>query len=172
MNYPAYNPYANGMYGGNMGYPQPYMGAQNMGQMPAPVQVPSVPVANNVSAQPVSQPGFVCRPVASQAEANAVPTDFTGNMLVMTDLSHGAIYTKVLDPASGSSVFDIYKKVTGEQAPGEAAPTPAPAVDYTPMFAAITDRLDQVGDRVEDLFDRIESQKKAAMRAERKAAVE
>lgn len=167
MNYPAYNPYSGGVYGQNMGYPQPYMGAQNMGQMP--VQVPNVPVVNNAPTQNVSQPGFVCRPVASLEEAKAVPTDFSGNMLVMTDLSHGAIYTKVLDPASGSSVFDTYKKIVAEQAQGEATPVPAPSVDYTPMFAAITDRLDQVSDRVEDLFDRIESQKKAALRAERKA---
>lgn len=169
MNYPAYNPYAGGMYGANIGYPQPFVNPQNG------VQTQGVaPVVNNGPTQPVSQPGFVCRPVASLEEALGTPTDFGGAITIMTDLSHDYIYTKVLNPATGSSVFGKYKKESDGASGAESAATPAPvpAVDYTPMFAAITDRLDQVSDRVEDLFDRIESQKKAAMRAERKAAAE
>lgn len=172
-NYPGFNPYVGATYAQNGGYGAPYMGAQNMGQMPA-----QVPVVNNVPAQNVSQPGFVCRPVASLEEALGTPTDFGGAITIMTDLPHDYIYTKVLNPATGSSVFGKYKKVNDDGASAEStsASAPVPAVDYTPMFAAITDRLDQVtdgmeqmSDRVEDLFDRIESQKKAAMRAERKA---
>ncbi len=165
-NYPGYYPQMGNIYAQNVGYGQPYMVPQNMGQAPA-----QVPVVNNVPAQNVSQPGFVCRPVASLEEALGTPTDFGGAITIMTDLPHDYIYTKVLNPATGSSVFGKYKKVNddGSGAESAVAPTPVPAVDYTPMFAAITDRLDQVSDRVEDLFDRIESQKKAAMRAERKA---
>lgn len=175
-NYPGFNPYAGAMYPQNLGYGAPYMGAQNVGQIPS-----QMPVVNSAPAQNVSQPGFVCRPVASLEEALGTPTDFGGAITIMTDLPHDYIYTKVLNPATGSSVFGKYKKVNddGSGAESTVAPVPVPAVDYTPMFAAITDRLDkvtdgmeQMSDRVEDLFDRIESQKKAAMRAERKAAAE
>lgn len=103
----------------------------------------------------------------------AVPTDFNGNVIVMTDLGHKYIYTKVLNPATGSSVFEKYKKEDdGKSQEGATTEEKTPAVDYTPHFTALEERLDQMSDRVEDLFDRIESQKKAAMRAERKAGKE
>jgi hypothetical protein len=68
------------------------------------------------------------RPVASYDEAKAVPTDFMGNLLVLTDLSHGCIYTKVLDPATGSSIFRVYKEVV------EPAPQPEPVAPPAPMY--------------------------------------
>lgn len=54
--------------------------------------------------------GLIALPVASHDEAKAIPTDFRGNMIVMTDLSHKKIYTKVLDPATGSPIFSSYTK--------------------------------------------------------------
>lgn len=65
---------------------------------------------------PSTQTAMRVRPVASYDEAKAVPTDFMGNMLILTDLSHGMIYTKVLDTATGSSVFKTYQLIP-EQVP-------------------------------------------------------
>lgn len=75
---------------------------------------------------PTLQNPMRVRPVASYDEAKAVPTDFMGNLLVLTDLSHGCIYTKVLDPATGSSVFRVYREVT------EPEQSIAPAPAYNP----------------------------------------
>lgn len=92
------------------------MGQQPMGQ-PAPLNpqgyIPNMPqgvpqVPNQGMYTPTQQMGFRVRPVGSYDEAKAVPTDFLGNMLVLTDLSHGKIYTKVLDPSTGSPIFKSY----------------------------------------------------------------
>lgn len=77
----------------------------------------------NYTAQP--QNGFKVFPVASIDEAVASPTDFMGNVSVMTDFSHGYIYTKVLDPNTGSSVFHKYKRELTEGEEQSAQP-PAP----------------------------------------------
>ena len=58
---------------------------------------------------PPAQQGFIVRPVASMEEAKAVPTDFSGNVTVMTDFSHGMIYTKTLNYQDGTSVFNCYR---------------------------------------------------------------
>lgn len=87
---------------------------QQMPQSPNFVpQAPSVvPTGVGQGNYPAStQIGMRVRPVASYDEAKAVPTDFMGNMLILTDLSHGNIYTKVLDPATGSSIFQTYQRV-------------------------------------------------------------
>lgn len=78
---------------------------------------PAVPQVPGQGVYPPStQIPMKVRPVASYDEAKAVPTDFMGNMLILTDLSHGMIYTKVLDPATGSSVFKAYQLIP-EQGP-------------------------------------------------------
>ena len=61
--------------------------------------------------QQMQQPGVICRPVASIDEARATPTDFSGNALLLIDLPHGMIYTKILDPQTGSAVFGVYQRV-------------------------------------------------------------
>lgn len=78
------------------------------------------------SGVPVSTPNFICRPVASYEEATATPTDLSGNILVLTDLSHGMIYTKILDPKTGTSVFSAYRQIPIQPQtpvePGQYAP--------------------------------------------------
>lgn len=78
---------------------------------------------------PALQNPMRVRPVASYDEAKAVPTDFMGNLLVLTDLSHGCIYTKVLDPATGSSVFRVYKEVIEPMPQAELVAPPVPVYD-------------------------------------------
>ena len=45
--------------------------------------------------QPAEQQ-IICRPVASIEEARAIPTDFSGALMILPDLSHGMVYTKQL----------------------------------------------------------------------------
>ncbi len=128
-------------YPGQMGVapgmqvPQPgqMYGVPGQPMQQSPNFVPQVPsgVPQGVSQgnyAPALQNPMRVRPVASYDEAKAVPTDFMGNLLVLTDLSHGCIYTKVLDPATGSSIFRIYKEVV------EPAPQPEPVAPPVPMY--------------------------------------
>lgn len=69
-------------------------------------------------AQPI-QSGVKVIPVASITEAQAVPTDFMGDTLIMTDFAHGCIYTKVLNPNTGAAIFRTFK-LTADSAPSVA----------------------------------------------------
>lgn len=89
---------------------------------------PSQPVQGNYTL-PVMQNAMRVRPVASYDEAKAVPTDFMGNLLVLTDFSHGFVYTKVLDPATNSAIFQVYKRVPES----EAQPTPPQPIAQSPV---------------------------------------
>ena len=81
-------------------YGQPYNPQYN--QQPMMQQQP-------MQQTPVQQGNFICRPVASEEEARAVPTDFTGATIVMMDTAHGSIYTKSLNPMDGSAMFATYR---------------------------------------------------------------
>lgn len=78
---------------------------------------PGVYPANN-------QPGFKVIPVTSYDEAKAVPTDFMGNLLIMPDIAHGYIYTKIFNQNTGGSIFTHYRMVTMPD-----TPTPTPSID-------------------------------------------
>lgn len=52
--------------------------------------------------------GFVCRPVTSRLEAEAVQVDFMGMGTVMPDLAHGAVYVKRFNQNTGSSDFLVF----------------------------------------------------------------
>lgn len=105
-NYPYMN-YQQPMY---QNYMQPTYPNAGWGQQTVqPVQTqPSTVVPTS------GQAGFVCRPVASMDEGKAIPTDFSGNIIVMPDFPHNAIYTKVLNPSTGSAQFDTYVKTSDE----------------------------------------------------------
>lgn len=129
-------------YPGQMGM-APGMQVQQPGQMygvpgqpmqQSPNFVPQVPsgVPQGVSQgnyAPALQNRMRVRPVASYDEAKAVPTDFMGDLLVLTDLSHGFIYTKVLDPNTGSSIFRIYREVIEPAPQPEQPAAPVPVYD-------------------------------------------
>lgn len=91
------------------------------------------------------QPGYICRPVASEEEARAVPTDFTGATLVLVDSGHGSIYTKSLNPMDGSAVFATYRY---------AEPAP-PAQETHAAFAPMED-LEKLRHEVADLRNSIQ----------------
>lgn len=94
---------------------QPYGGYQFQ-----PQQRQTIPQAQTMS-------GYICRPVASEEEARAIPTDFSGATLVMVDAAHNRIYTKSLNIYDGSAVFTAFDgpKQHPVQAPVEYAPMSA-----------------------------------------------
>lgn len=69
------------------------------------------------------QGGFMCRPVTSRLEAEAVQVDFIGPGTLMPDLSHGAIYLKRFNPNTGASDFleFVYQKPQEPPAPVQYA---------------------------------------------------
>ena len=70
-------------------------------------------------------PRIVCVPVASEQEAMAMQTDFSGALQVMVDQAHGVIYTKQLSPQTGTAEFYRYAVQQPEPAPQTvSAPVP------------------------------------------------
>lgn len=111
-----------------------------------PVQPPAPPMAPQMQAQP--QINIICRPVASIEEAKAVPTDFSGAMLVLTDFSHGAIYTKALNYQDGTALFNCYRLDNSLLNP--PVPAAMPAGDYVPRaeFDALKEEIIKINDRI------------------------
>ncbi len=102
------------------GYPQPYQYQPPYGAYPQ-YQPPQQPQQIQRQ-QPVT--GYSCRPVADEAEARAIPTDFNGTTMVLVDQAHGSIYTKGLNPVDGTPVFLAYRlQQPAVQAPVEYATT-------------------------------------------------
>jgi hypothetical protein len=79
-------------------------------------------------------------PVASEQEAMAMQTDFSGALQVMVDQAHGMIYTKQLSPQTGAAVFERYVRSRPEQA---AVETPRPEETDKPVMRSEFDKLKQ-----------------------------
>lgn len=117
------------------GYPQPYPYQPYGAYQQYPLQQ-----AQQIQRQPIMQQpmtGYSCRPVADEAEARVVPTDFGGTTLVMVDQAHGCIYTKALNPMDGTPIFATYRL--------EQPSIPAP-VEYatTEMVAKVQSELSRL----------------------------
>lgn len=104
MNYP---------YGGF--YPQNNMRASAYPQA-MPQVMPQAEPHNQVA-----QGGLKLIPVGSITEAQAVPTDFMGDTILMPDFAHGAIYMKVLNPNTGGAIFRVFKLEPEMQANAQLA---------------------------------------------------
>lgn len=122
-------------------YMQPWQMTQPSVNIPRPM--PNTQAMQN-SPLPM-QSAFKLIPVASYDEAIAVPTDFMGNMLLMPDLSHGFIYTKVFNPNTGGSIFNRYKYIPPDTQP-EEKPDDTPKIDYVPLadFEALKAELNRI----------------------------
>lgn len=134
---------------------QPMMGPQGQpGYMPQQMQ--------QMAQQPqqmAPEPRYIVRPVASEMEAMAAPTPFDGSVLLMTDLSHGMIYSKSLNCADGTALFGRY---------AAQAPAPAePVEQYAPMSA-----VDQLRRELEALRAELPGTKSAPGRGGKKEATE
>lgn len=108
-------------------YPQPDPTRQRLAQMEAaqmqPQYMPNYSQPMQMQRPAPAYPRIMSIPVASEQEAMAVQTDFTGALQVMVDQAHGMIYTKQLSPQTGASVFEKYALVQPEQVP---QPEPVP----------------------------------------------
>lgn len=147
--------YPNYGYGGYMqpvgGYapaPTPYPSSMSQ-QMPqaANMPKPQPEPAAQMQGQQGGQLNIICRPVASMEEAKAVPTDFSGALLVLTDFSHGAIYTKALNYQDGSAIFRTYR-LEEYYSPAESQ------IEKLPEYAEKKE-LDALRARMEELSERI-----------------
>lgn len=108
--------------------------------------------------QPVQKPpmqqmqaNYICRPVASEEEARAVPTDFTGATIVMVDTAHGSIYTKSLNPMDGSAMFSTYRYTE-----------PAPPAQEQPKVFAPMEELEKLRQEVANLRAAVQTKRPAA----------
>ena len=110
---------------------------------PAPVQPPA-----SVQSGVNTPPGYLCRPVTSRLEAEAVQVDFLGPGTVLPDLSHGAIYLKRFNPNTGASDFLVFNLET----PSE----PAPAPQYV-----TADVMDGLREEIAALKNEVDALKKA-----------
>lgn len=102
--------------------------------------------------RPVMQPqqpmsSYICRPVASEEEARAVPTDFTGATTVMVDAAHGCIYTKALNTMDGSAMFATYRYTE-----------PVPPVQEKTQAYAPMEELEQLRREVAELRASMQSE--------------
>ena len=103
--FPSYGGGMNAM--GNMTAPMPGIGMQPLGSAG---MAPHMPSQASQAPQGVnSQPGYICRPVASYDEAKAIPTDYMGNVILMPDFAHGMIYAKALDANTGNPIFQRFR---------------------------------------------------------------
>lgn len=95
----AYTPYPYQSYG--VYNPTPSFLPQNY----SPVSAAPNPVPQNNTS---GQTGYMCRPVTSRLEAEAVQVDFLGPGTIMPDLAHGVIYLKRFNTNTGASDFLVF----------------------------------------------------------------
>lgn len=120
---------AYGTYGYQPIFPSTYM-PQTYGRQQTPMQQP---MPQQIGAN------YICRPVAGEEEARAVPTDFAGATTVMVDAAHGCIYTKALNPMDGTAIFQVYRI---DNSP--------PVQDQPPQYAQAQD-LEQLRQEIEEI---------------------
>ena len=116
---------------------------------PYPGYIPGVPYQQSYPArQPAPQAtSFICRPGAGEEEARAIPTDFSGATIIMPDLGHGKIYTKALNYADGSPIFQVFEAPKMEAAP--------------PVVFALKSDLTALAQAVEQRFAALQAEKEA-----------
>ena len=124
-------------------YPSPMPQPQQMQQVANMPPKPQPEPSAQMQGQQGGQLNIICRPVASLEEAKAVPTDFTGALLVLTDFSHGAIYTKSLNYQDGSAIFKTYRMEGYND-------NPPATVQQVPEYAEKKD-LDALSARMDEL---------------------
>ncbi len=125
-------------YGGY--YPQPPM------RPPMPqIQPVSVPQFQPEQPGQGAQNGLKIIPVGSITEAQAVPTDFMGDTILMPDFGHGAIYMKVLNPNTGGAIFRTFRLEPEMQA--NAQPE-AVQLDVKAEFERITAEITEIKEKL------------------------
>lgn len=107
-----------------MAYPYGYTGYTPQYQQ----QYPQQPMQT-----PMQPPQHIVRPVASEDEARAMPTDFSGAPILMPDRAHGYIYTKQLNLQTGCADFARYRREQDQEQEQETnKPAEIDLSDYVP----------------------------------------
>lgn len=113
-----YNSFMNGYNPGyGTGYNQNNYGNYGMMQSQIPAQsiaqtsLQGMQTGQGYNYPSNAQNGVRVFSVGSYDEAKAIPTDFSGDMLILTDLYHGRIYTKVYDAGLKESIFRVYQVI-------------------------------------------------------------
>ena len=105
--------------------------------MPAQQQIPPQPSM-----------GFVCRPVTSRVEAEAIQCEYFGPGTLMPDLAHGMVYLKRFNQNTGTSeMFDF------------ASVPPATAVAPEYVTKDTVDEIKQSINRLAEELDKIKKGK-------------
>lgn len=152
----AYSTYFPAGYGG---YPPNYTPRMDM--------MPGYPAQQNMQQTAHAQQSApqqialspVSRPVTNQDEANAVPADFSGALMLFPDITHNRVYVKRWDYAAGDANFVEYAPVAPEPPRQEE-----PAVK---AFATLED-LQNMQDIIEQLKSEIERMKRSTGKAGKK----
>lgn len=121
---PMYNP---AMYNPAFGAAQARL-TQMEQQYPQFAQQQPAPPATQTQA-PMPQ-GLNARAVTSKEEALGVPVDFSGALMVFTDVSHGKVYTKAFNMSTGSADFKEYALTEAPVATATSASPVAVENDY------------------------------------------
>ena len=162
MPYPNYNYPAFGNYNPVTPF-SPANSYQQINNQNLPTQ-PIIP-QNSQPVQP--HPNVICRPVASEEEARAVPTDFSGAMLVMTDIAHGKIYTKSLNYADGSAIFQVYNQSPQQNLQPENSNNKKE--EFAPL--SLVQQVDDLKNEIEALKSELEKYKKPSNKSAGKVVV-
>lgn len=153
-----YNNYMNGYNPGyGTGYNQNNYGNYGMMQSQIPTQsiaqtsLQGMQTGQGYNYPPNAQNGVRVFSVGSYDEAKAIPTDFSGDMLILTDLYHGRIYTKVYDAGLKESIFRVYQVINPNTQQVITAPQEQNPV--TPMYDPKPD--------IKNIYSEIENIKKS-----------
>lgn len=105
-----------------------------------------MPAQQQIAPQPGM--GFVCRPVTSRAEAEAIQCEYFGPGTLMPDLAHGMVYLKRFNRNTGTSEMFDFASV-----PPAAAATPEYVTKET------VDEIKQNINRLAEELDKIKKGK-------------
>lgn len=145
MNYPTYMP-------APYGNPQGYMPMQTYGPRPDMQGPHAQPVQPQQIPQAIQGLSAASRPVTSREEANSIPADFSGNLMIFPDISHNRVYLKRWNINAGAADFVEYAPII------QAAPEQEPESPQI-AFASIQD-VQNLQDVVEQLKKEVEKMKR------------
>lgn len=151
---------------------QPYQYQDQLNQLrgmqyqPQPVQTTQSPYMNG---QPFSQGGFICCPVTSREEAVAFRVEAFGPAVIMPDLGHGMIYFKRFNDKTATADFSEFQYCTPQNG-GTVTQEHPQGIDIPAILCGFTKRIDELGQKVDSIIDRLET--KPAARQQKKVQVE
>lgn len=129
-------------------------------QAPQPMQGPYM------NGQQNAQSGFICCPVTSREEAVAFRVEAFGPAVIMPDLGHGMIYFKRFNDKTALADFAEFRYCQQETGAKEQTQS----IDIPAILGGFTKRMDDIGQKVDSIIERLES--KPTARQVKKAQVD